>query len=204
MGGMSKRNAWICETEKNLLTSPIMSIVQQQCRSSEDGRLHTFYLFRSRDWCHIIPITEDGKIVMVKQHRIGIAQQTLEIPGGVTDPSDVDTQAAAIREMEEETGYAPLPGARVLPLGWAFPNPAIQDNRCHSFVVGPVRRKGPQRLDPAEMIEVVEVPIAELPARILGGEFTHALMLNAFLFLLLKNPEGSALLAQELQAFVRT
>ena len=201
--GTDKKNTWICDAEQTLLASPVMSVVEQLCHSSEDGRQFKFYLLRSRDWCNIIPITEDGKIVLVKQWRIGIAAHTLEMPGGVSDPEDPDFQASALREMEEETGYVALPGAQVRSLGWTHPNPAILNNRCHSFIVGPVRRTNQQRLDPGEMIEVIEVPIRELPERILDGEFTHALMLNAFLFLMLQDPSGSGFLASHLEAFRR-
>lgn len=206
MGNPSaEKNSWLRESEKTLLSSPVMSVIEQRCRSSEDGRPCTFYVMRSRDWCNIIPVTEDGKIVMVRQFRVGIANQTEEIPGGVCDPEDRDFQAAALREFEEETGYAPLPGARVQSLGWAHPNPAILNNRCHSFVVGPVRKRGAQNLDSGEMIEAIEVPIGEVASRILErestGALTHALMLNAFLFLILRSGAGAALLERELHAF---
>jgi ADP-ribose pyrophosphatase len=203
---VSDKNAWLCESEKTLLQSPAMSIVEQRCKSSEDGRGYTFYLLRSRDWCNIIPVTEDGKIVMVKQFRVGIASPTLEVPGGVCDPEDRDFQAAALREFEEETGYAALPGARVESLGWTHPNPAILNNRCHSFVVGPVRKRGQQNLDAGEMIEAIEIPIDDIPGLLRDrGEnaLTHALMLNAFLFLLLRDPQASALLRGQLESFRR-
>jgi ADP-ribose pyrophosphatase len=196
-----KANTWILDNEKILVSSPAITVIEQNRRSSEDGRAHKFYLLRSRDWCNIIPVTEDGKVVFVKQYRIGISDHTLEVPGGIADPEDKDLASAALREMEEETGYAPLPGARCVPLGWSHPNPAILDNRVHSFIVGPVRKAHEQRLDDGEMIETAEVPIEEIPSLILKGEISHALMLNTFFFLALRNPEISARLAGELQAF---
>jgi ADP-ribose pyrophosphatase len=197
------KNSWICEREKTLLSSPIMEVVEQKCHSSEDQRPFTFYLLRSRDWCNIIPITEDGKVVLVKQYRIGIAAHTVEVPGGVTDREDRDAQAAAIREMAEETGYVPLPGAKCVELGWTFPNPAIMDNRCFSYIVGPVKKASAQKLDPGEMIEIIEVPIAEIPSRIASGEINHALMLNTFFFLSLQAPEASDTLRRQLEGFTR-
>jgi len=198
------KNTWICEEEKTLISSPVIEIIQRNCRSSEDERKYVFYLMRSRDWCNIIPITEDGKVVMVKQYRIGISDHTLEVPGGVSDPGDQDCEAAAIREMKEETGYTPLPGAQCLKLGWTFPNPAILDNRCYSYVIGPVRKATDQKLDHGEMIEVVEIPISEIPDRILKGEISHALMLNTFFLLALKSEEASKALLGELTRFTRT
>jgi 8-oxo-dGTP pyrophosphatase MutT (NUDIX family) len=140
---------------------------------------------------------------MVKQYRIGIAGYTLEVPGGVIDPQDLNDEIAAVRELTEETGYCPVLGAKCLHLGWTFPNPAIMDNKCHSYVIGPVKKTLAQKLDPGEMIEVVEIPIAEIPERILKGEINHALMLNTFFFLALGSKITSTTLVNELSQFVR-
>lgn len=197
------KNSWICKQEKTLISSPVLDVVEQKCQSSEDDREFNFYVLRSKDWCNIIPITEDGKIVMVRQYRIGIREKTLEFPGGVADSTDSDFQATAIREMAEETGYVPLPEAQCHYLGWVFPNPAILDNRNHSFIIGPVRKASTQNLDPGEMIEVEEVPLSEIPDRILKGEFQHSLMLNSLLLLMLRNRDSFPLLTLEMDKFSR-
>jgi 8-oxo-dGTP pyrophosphatase MutT (NUDIX family) len=196
------KNSWISEGEKTLLSSPIMDLIERRCHSSEDSeRKFKFYLLKSNDWCNIIPITEDGKVVMVKQYRIGISGHTLEIPGGVIDSEDQNHQVAAIRELQEETGYAPLPEAKCVDLGWSFPNPAIMNNRCHSYAIGPVRRISDQNLDAGEMIEIVEVPISEIPDRIIRGEINHALMLITFFFLSLESQQTSNSLTEVLNRF---
>lgn len=200
----AEKNSWIAESERTVVSSPVMEVIEQTCRSSEDERQHNFYILRSRDWANIIPVTEDGKIVLVKQYRIGIARHTVEIPGGVADSGETDAQVAAIREMTEETGYVPLPGARCLHVGTSFPNPAIQNNRVHSFVIGPVRRAGPQKLDSGEMIEVIEVPIHEIPKMLDKGAIDHALIANAFLQLAFRSPSARGDLIQTLGSFSRT
>jgi 8-oxo-dGTP pyrophosphatase MutT (NUDIX family) len=182
---------WIPESEETVVQTPIMNLVRRRCRSSESEARHDFYILKSRDWCNVIPVTEDGKIVMVRQFRVGNEVHTLELPGGVCDASDADPGGTALRELREETGYELAPGARCVSLGHCLPNPAIQDNRTHSFLAGPVRRTADQHLDPAEMIEIVEVPIAELPARIASGEIGHALMLVTLLLAALQDPSGS-------------
>lgn len=198
---MSSSKIWICEKEKNLIESPFVQVVERDCRSSEDSRPHRFYVLKSRDFCNIIPITADGKVVLVRQFRQGIDQHTLEVPGGLVDPQDTDLLAAAVREMIEETGYEPLPGARSRRVLSALANPAIMNNRCHSFIIGPVQRTRPQNLDAGEMIDVVEVPLQEIPQMIERGELEHGLILNAFLGLTLQSKAGSELLIRELSVF---
>jgi 8-oxo-dGTP pyrophosphatase MutT (NUDIX family) len=195
------KNTWICEKETVVVSSPVLNVILRKCRSSEDSRQHDFYLMRSDDWCNIIPVTEDGKVVLVKQFRIGVNDHTLEVPGGVIDRSDGDPQKAAVREMEEETGYKVLPNTQVTSLGWTHPNPAILNNRCFSYIVGPVRKQCSQKLDEGEMIEVVEVPITEIPKLILEGKITHALMLNAFFYLSLSSERCAQELTQALKKF---
>ncbi len=195
---------WTTESEEIVFHTPIMDLIRRNCRAGD--KRHPFYILRSPDWCNIIPVTADGKIVMVRQFRVGNEVHTLELPGGVCDPSDPDLMATALRELKEETGYEPLPGARCEAIGTSLPNPAIQNNRTHSFVVGPVRKTSAQSLDPAEMIEVEEVPISQIPEKIIRGEIGHALMLVCFLWAALRDPSGGfgQTLAKELLPFGRT
>ncbi len=195
---------WITENEKTIFHTPIMDLVQRDCRSSEDGRPHPFYVLTSRDWCNIIPITTEGKIVLVKQYRVGIEAHTLEIPGGITDAKDNHVLESALRELTEETGYTPAPGARSYNLGSCHPNPAILNNRAHFFVVGPVIKSENQNLDPGEMIEVVELPIEDLPNAIRDGQITHTLTINALTYFNLKFAQDSKALIQGLESFSRT
>ncbi len=172
---------WKCVDEKTFLDFPYLQIVERQCRKDgepKDQEPHRFYVLRSKDWCNVIPITEEGKIVLVRQFRAGTLVAALEFPGGVMESTDADVQATALREMTEETGYEALPHARCKVLGVSYPNPALQDNQVHSLIVGPVKRTRPQNLDPSEDMEVVEVSIDELPQLIRSGQFSHALMLT--------------------------
>lgn len=193
---------WMSLREKIIIDSPFIKVLQRDCSAVADpSKTHRFFVLQSKDWCNIIPITTEGKVVLIRQFRAGTQSQTLEIPGGVVDPSDPKTQAAALRELEEETGYSLIPGGQCTPLGSTHPNPAIQDNQCHSFIVGPVEKKTEQKLDPGELIAVEEVAIEDIPRLILSGEMDHALILNAFFFLLLRDPQIQNQLIKSLYKF---
>ncbi|HEX4459152.1 MAG TPA: NUDIX hydrolase, partial [Polyangia bacterium] len=49
---------------------------------------HDFFILDAPDWCNIVPLTRDGQVVMVRQRRHGIDEETLELPGGMIDPED--------------------------------------------------------------------------------------------------------------------
>lgn len=73
------------------------------------------------------------------------------------------------------------------------PNPAMQSNRCWSFLARDVERVAEPLLDGGEDIEVVTVPLDEIPARIARGEIAHALVVVAFAYALgLKAPAAPA------------
>jgi ADP-ribose pyrophosphatase len=89
----------------------------------------------------------------------------------------------------EETGCE----ANILEaIGVVAPNPAIQSNACYSFVARGVRRVAEPKLDAAEDIEVVRLPLDEIPQRIAAGEVRHSLVIVAFTWLLgLRTPVGT-------------
>ncbi len=195
---------WSCIEEKTFLDFPYLQLVERQCRRTsdpEDQEPHRFYVIRSKDWCNIIPITEDGKVVMVRQFRAGTLSASYEFPGGVVESTDSGVQATAVREMAEETGFEPLPNARFKLLGVAHPNPALQDNQVHSLIVGPVKRVRAQNLDPTEDIEVIEVPIEDLPRMLHSGKITHALMLTTLYHFLMQETSIAKDLIDGMKAF---
>src|SRR6266567_1508471 len=90
-----------------------------------DGRpMRDAYTFTCPDWVSVVPVTDDGNFVLVRQYRHGIDAPTLEVPGGIIDEGQ-DPAGAAIRELREETGYGQ---GTLVPLGVSHPNPALQNN----------------------------------------------------------------------------
>ncbi|MDP1829698.1 MAG: NUDIX hydrolase [Archangium sp.] len=130
------------------------------------------------DWVNVIPVTEAGEVVLVRQFRFGTWSNTLEIPGGMLDPGE-DALTAAGRELEEETGFRP---GRVSALGISHPNPAILVNRLHSFLAEGCVKVHAGKQDGSEDIQVVIVPRADLPGLVRAGTITHSLVLAALLY----------------------
>jgi 8-oxo-dGTP pyrophosphatase MutT (NUDIX family) len=130
------------------------------------------------DWVNVIPVTEAGEVVLVRQFRFGTWSNTLEIPGGMLDPGE-DALTASGRELEEETGFRP---ARVRLLGISHPNPALFGNRLHSFLAEGCVKVHAGKQDGSEDIQVVVVPRAELPRLVAEGQITHSLVLAALLY----------------------
>jgi ADP-ribose pyrophosphatase len=161
----------------------IFTVRRDRSRFSRDEAEHDFHVLESGDWVNIIPITRDGDVVLVRQFRHGIGDCTLEIPGGMVDADDASPLVAARREMIEESGYD---SERVEALGAIHPNPAIQSNRCHSFVAYDVECRHDPHFDTTEETEVVLVPLQRIPELISAGEITHALVVVAFHWLALR------------------
>jgi len=142
-----------------------------------DGRsAQSFYVVEAPDWINVIPLTEDGNVLLLRQFRFGIDDFTLEIPGGMCDPGESAIDAAR-RELREETGHV---AGELVELGWVHPNPAIQNNRCHSYLARDVVEVGAPQPDPNESFEQVRVPLSEIPGLIRERMITHALVVTAF------------------------
>ncbi len=154
----------------------VFALRTDRARSPRTDEEHDFFILESSAWVNVIPLTPRNEVVLIRQYRHGIRQITLEIPGGLVEEGDSPEQAAG-RELLEETGYR---APELRSLGYVHPNPAIQNNRCYSFLALGVQPAGAQQQDEKEDIEVLLRPLAEIPALIRGGAITHALVLAAF------------------------
>lgn len=166
---------WSTIKTERVFSHPVLNL-DLVARRGDSGREHDFLVLRAPDWVNVIALTDDGRIVLIRQWRQGVAGESLEIPGGIIDPGESPEQAGA-RELLEETGYA---GGEPERLGWVRPNPALFDNRCHTVLIRDARPVAPQRPDDTEQIMVLTRPWSQVSALVAGGEIDHALVLAAF------------------------
>lgn len=136
---------------------------------------HPYHRLNCPDWVNVLPVTSAGDAILIKQSRAGTLKDELEIPGGAVDAGEVDYAMAALRELEEETGYT---SRRVIPLGSINPNPALFNNRLHMFLafdcfVAPERKHFP---DDGEQIEVLPTALSELDLMVRTGQINSCLV----------------------------
>jgi 8-oxo-dGTP pyrophosphatase MutT (NUDIX family) len=158
-----------------LSAPPVLRVDRLTRRSGRTGALHDVWQLVLPDWVNVVALTRDGDLLLVRQERHGVEASTLEIPGGVVDEGETPAAAAA-RELREETGHR---GAPAVALGWVHPNPALQTNRCHTFLVRDCVPVEAPRGDAGEELEVVRVPASSAPELVRRGKVTHALVVAA-------------------------
>jgi ADP-ribose pyrophosphatase len=157
----------------------IFTLYADLLRSPVTGREHAFDVLDVPDWVNVIALTDDGRVVTIRQFRAGTRSITTEIPGGTVDRDETPLEAAR-RELEEETGYTSQDWSEI---GRVEPNPAFQDNVTYTFLARNARRTSRQRFDETELIEVEETPLAEVPRMVRRGVISHALVVCAFFHL---------------------
>ncbi len=152
-----------------------MTVVRHDLEIEGGGPSDIFTMQFNVDCVSVAAITEDGRYVLVRQHRYGVDALTIEVAGGVIDAGEAPAEAAA-RELREETGHL---AASIEPLGVVHINPAFQDNRCYLFLARGARPAGELACDPLESIEPLLMTRGDLVAAITGGQITHALSVLA-------------------------
>ena len=168
---------WNIIDTRTLHSHRILELQQRELACGDDRR--TVLVMKAPDWINVIPLLDDGRVVLVRQWRYGIQRPTLEIPGGMVDVGE-DSRQAAARELEEETG---LRAGELRQLGFSHPNPAFLDNRLTTWLATDLQAIDEGRTSfgvDGEEIQRELVPLEEIPHLVGTGQISHALVIAAF------------------------
>jgi len=162
----------LCEkhvaTEK-IFDGVILHVIRDDVKVPS-GRMADRELIRHGGAVCIIPVLDDGRVVVERQFRYPLDKVITEIPAGKLDFIGEDRLEAAKRELREETGYN---ASEWIELGDFYPAPAYSDERITMYLARGLE-KGERDLDEDEFIDISLIPIKDLVGSVMRGEIVDA------------------------------
>ena len=155
----SMKDARLIETEI-LLPKPKRFV--RETLQMPDGYQCDWYYVDTPPSVMIVPLTADGNLVFVRQYRHNLKAHVLEFPAGTVNDGE-EPEAAAQRELEEETGYALLGGAQMRPVGAFYSLPSETNKYTHVFLGAPVAAAGAAHGD-TEIEKYFDMSVVLIPA----------------------------------------
>ena len=116
----------------------------------------------------VIPVTDDGRVIIERQFRYPLNRVVTEIPAGKLDSFTENRLSAAKRELEEETGYT---AKEWISMGDYFPTPADCDERITLYLARGLEQ-GKRHLDEDEFLNFEAVPLSDLLLDVMEGRIT--------------------------------
>ena len=155
---------------------------RDRCMRQDGAVVDPYFVVELPTAATAFALTEDNKVVLVKQYRHPIGEVSLETPGGFVDEGE-SFETAMKRELLEETGYS---FAEVEDLGKFAANPGILNNYTEMFFAKGGKKISSQQLDHNEEIEVVELTIEEIIDQVMQQKIVQAVHVNCIFFALIK------------------
>ena len=140
------------------------------------GKVVTWDLVKHKGAAAVVPVTEKGTILLVKQYRNALDQETLEIPAGGIEPGETPLECVT-RESEEETGYRAGKMEHLMTIVTAI---GFCDEKIPIYVASDLR-PSKQHLDEDEFIDVKEFTIEEIKEMIFDGRIIDAKTISGVL-----------------------
>jgi ADP-ribose pyrophosphatase len=125
----------------------------------------------------VVPVDDEGNVVLVRQYRHATRSWLLEIPAGKLDHPGESPEECALREVEEETGYR---AGCLRPLGWIWTTPGFTDEKIWLYRASELTPTRPN-LQPDEALTVEKLPLAEAVRRAATGEIVDGKSVCALL-----------------------
>ncbi len=177
------KKKWTILNEEKIYSTSIFSLNRQECQLRNGKIMPAYYVMNFPNWIHVLPLTAQKEIIMVKQYRQGTQDWFLEFPGGSFDSKDKDPKVSGQRELLEETGYKSNQWEEIMCI---YPNPAFQTNKLYIYMAFDCLKTQEPQLEPFEELELKVLSFEELECLSKEGKINHALMLSSLFLSLSK------------------
>ena len=118
----------------------------------------------------VIPVLDNGDVVVERQYRYPLDRVILEVPAGKLDAANENRLSAIQRELREETGYTADEWTEI---GDFHPAPAYSDEFITMYMARKLR-KGDRHLDADEFLDVYTIPLKDLVEDVMAGKISDA------------------------------
>ena len=167
---LAEGGAWERLSTQRLYETPYFVLRSDRLRLPGGAIKDPYYVLERPDAAIIFPLTREGEVVLVRQYRPPLKRMELGLPAGLVEEGE-KPEAAARRELLEETGYA---GGEWELLGTLASSPSLKDNWAYLFLARDVEVVAEPDPDEHERVEVVEVAVEDLPGLIRVGEIVSS------------------------------
>lgn len=118
----------------------------------------------------VLPVTPEGKIVLVKQYRYPFKKKLLELPAGKLEENE-DPAKCAERELTEETGYS---AEKITKLGSIYTSPGFCTEELHIYLADNLKAGDHNREEGEYGMEIIELTLSAVNDKIANGEIVDA------------------------------
>lgn len=167
---------WKAQKREYLVRSKWMNLRRDTCRLPSGRIVEGYFVVERPAAVGVVALTEDKKLLLIKQYRYPIDAQILELPAGSVQHGEKPAETAA-RELREETGHR---AGKLVPLGTLLSDPSRQTLDVHVFLALNCRPAGAQILEPTEAIEVQRVPFKKAEHLIREGALRDGLAVASY------------------------
>ena len=172
-----KEKTWKVLRTEYLIKRPWLTARRDDVELPDGRTIPEYYVLEYPDWVNVIAITKDGHFVMERQYRHALGCTCFELPCGVIEQGETPIEAA-MRELEEETGYGGGEWTKLMELS---ANPSTMNNLAHCFLARGVEKVSEQHLDPTEDLSVHLLTREEVLNLLRNNEMMQSLMVAPLL-----------------------
>ncbi|HLY69161.1 MAG TPA: NUDIX hydrolase [Puia sp.] len=173
--------SWKTLSSEYIFKESWFTIRRDTCERADGKIISPYYVYEFPAWVTAVALTQEGKIILVRQYRHALNVTNFETPGGCVDQTDASLAFAIQRELLEETGYR---FEKVEQIATISANPSTNNNWMHIFLATGGRLVQAQQLDHNEDIEVYLFSIEEVKQLLKNNQIVQSMHVTALFYAL--------------------